>query len=277
MSRDIWSKKEIDYLIDNHQQKTCYEIGKVINRTTRSVQHKYNQLGLEKRKAKIGDIVKDWQIIDIFYIHNGQQNISYAKIKSTTNNKEKTVRLSYLTNNQIANSVIKREDNIQRNTTHNMSKTRVYTIWSGMIARCKHNFHYLNKQIKVCDEWHKFENFFEWAMLNGYSDILSIDRIDNSKNYEPNNCRWADKCKQIINRDNTTKLNITAFGETKHFIEWSKDSRCVVASSTLKNRILSGWKPEESITTPSQRMRKKNLKNWLQDNYPNILNEYNMS
>lgn len=61
----------------------------------------------------------------------------------------------------------------------------------------------------MCEEWDKsFEAFYNWAIQNGYSDDLSIDRIDPNGDYEPSNCRWADKVTQSFNRktgaDNTT-------------------------------------------------------------------------
>ena len=44
--------------------------------------------------------------------------------------------------------------------------------------------------ISVCDEWHKYPAFYEWAMANGYRNDLTIDRIDVDGNYEPANCQW---------------------------------------------------------------------------------------
>ena len=50
----------------------------------------------------------------------------------------------------------------------------------------------------VCDEWlHSFVKFKEWSISNGYEDGLQIDRIDNDGNYEPNNCRWVTREKNI--------------------------------------------------------------------------------
>jgi len=51
--------------------------------------------------------------------------------------------------------------------------------------------YYLNKGIKVCEEWRDFKNFEKWAKANGFDPTLVIDRIDGDGNYEPANCRWV--------------------------------------------------------------------------------------
>lgn len=89
--------------------------------------------------------------------------------------------------------------------THGLKGSRIYRIWCGLKARCnnpntKAYKYYGGRGIKHCDEWRKFEPFYEWAMNNGYSDELSIDRIDVNGNYEPSNCRWANSYIQSINR-----------------------------------------------------------------------------
>lgn len=94
--------------------------------------------------------------------------------------------------------------------------SRVYGIYNSMINRCYNPkndsyMYYGEKGITVCQEWlDSFQEFLKWSFKNGYGEKLSIDRIDNSKPYDPNNCRWIDLRKQSANRgmfkNNTTGI-----------------------------------------------------------------------
>jgi hypothetical protein len=92
------------------------------------------------------------------------------------------------------------------NTKHGMRKTRLYTIWQSMKGRTKYPStnsyeRYGGRGIKVCEEWEKdFTAFAQWALSNGYSDELTLDRIDPDGNYEPSNCRWATWSQQARNK-----------------------------------------------------------------------------
>ena len=80
--------------------------------------------------------------------------------------------------------------------THNEAGTRLYNIWSDMKRRCyskkrKDYPRYGGRGIIVCQEWkNSFIIFKNWALSSGYTDYLSIDRINNNGNYEPSNCQW---------------------------------------------------------------------------------------
>lgn len=91
------------------------------------------------------------------------------------------------------------------NFKHGMHGKRLHYIWGNMIQRCTNpkQITYKNygaRGITVCQEWKDFLTFKEWAMNNGYADNLSIDRINNDGNYEPNNCRWATAKEQANNK-----------------------------------------------------------------------------
>lgn len=136
-----------------------------------------------------------------------------------------------------------------------MSHTRLHNIWLGMRQRCeKPNcsgyWKYGAKGIKVCDEWQNFETFRDWAFANGYSESLTIDRIDSLGNYTPENCRWVTQKVQQNNRSNNVYL--TYNGVKKKLEDWAKEVG--MSRTVLYNRYRHGWDVERILT---QKKRKK--------------------
>lgn len=158
---------------------------------------------------------------------------------------------------------------------HNSKTNRLYRIWINMKQRCnypkdKRYKNYGGRGIKVCQEWESsFDSFREWALSNGYSDELSIDRIDVNGNYEPSNCRWATQKQQNYNRTNS--LYYTYENETHTLYEWSKiySINYQTLYERLNNRKLS-FREAISKGNDNHRMityngKTQNLKAWSRE------------
>ena len=130
-------------------------------------------------------------------------------------------------------------------------KKRLYHIWLGMRERCNNPNHgqyprYGGKGIKVCADWEEYASFREWALSNGYSDDLTLDRRDNNVGYSPENCRWATRKEQANNRSSNHLLSLN--GES-HNIEWWA-AKTGLPRTTIDKRIARGWDDYKILTTP---------------------------
>ena len=111
--------------------------------------------------------------------------------------------------------------------SHGMYKTRIYDIWRNMKQRCYSNsyvrfYRYGGRGITVCDEWlNNPKAFMSWAISNGYTDELQIDRIDNDRGYHPSNCRFVSPATNSRNSSQTK-------------LDWCKVSRMRLMYSTGK-------------------------------------------
>lgn len=153
----------------------------------------------------------------------------------------------------------------KKHTKHGKSRSRrdgdcskVYYTWCAMKRRCltdydRRSAHYQAMGITVCDEWiNSFESFLK-DMGEPEHKNLSLDRIDNSKGYYKENCRWATAVEQANNK--TTNIKLTVNGTTKNLCQWA----CItgLSSETIRKRISRGWSHYEAIMTDIGRKPKK--------------------
>lgn len=85
----------------------------------------------------------------------------------------------------------------------NGGESRTYCSWKMMIQRCTNRWHesykyYGGAGVKVCERWRSFALFL--ADMGERPPDMSLDRIDPFEDYEPSNCRWADKWTQASNK-----------------------------------------------------------------------------
>ena len=149
---------------------------------------------------------------------------------------------------------------MERMRKHQLSGHRLYRIWTDMKKRCtnpscKSFANYGGRGIKVCPQWeNNFQLFYTWSLLHGYSDNLSLDRIDVNGDYHPDNCRWVDKLTQTNNC--RTNHYLTFDGKTQSIAEWARELG--VSDSVIRQRLSKlGWSVEKTLTTPLLRYYKK--------------------
>lgn len=140
----------------------------------------------------------------------------------------------------------------QKNTKHGQSYNPIYQVWAGMVERCRNPncigyYNYGGRGIKVCDEWiNNSSAFIKWALENGYSPGLELDREDNNGDYSPKNCRFVTRLQN--SRNKRTSHFIEYKGQRKTISEW-----CEILSlgySIIFRRLQRGWTVELALGKP---------------------------
>lgn len=140
------------------------------------------------------------------------------------------------------------------------TKSTLYNIWYGMICRTRGygtRTEWKDNNIKVCDEWLIYNNFKEWTLSQNIDtsliggkgkDRLSLDRIDNTADYSPSNCRWVTT--EVQNRNKRNNHMVTIDGETLCLTDMCKKYN--IKRSTVTSRLKYGWDIVTAITTPTK-------------------------
>lgn len=149
----------------------------------------------------------------------------------------------------------RKEATSKRKTTHGhrvgalkTKPTKAYTTWAAMLRRCnnpnaKGYEDYGGRGIKVCEHWHKFENFL--ADMGEPEEDMTIEREKNEIGYGPGNCSWKPRAIQNLNKRNVAKLTLN--GRTMTAPEWAEVTG--IPKKTITARIRLGWSVEKALTT----------------------------
>lgn len=145
------------------------------------------------------------------------------------------------------------ESNKGINVKHGLSNTRLFNIWSSMKQRCYNPKavgykNYGARGIVVCDLWRDdFSSFRSWALSHGYSEGLTIDRINNDGGYSPDNCRWIPMKLQQNHRRNNHR--VVYCGETYTIAQLALKFN--ISAATLAWRIAHNWDQNDWGRTPA--------------------------
>ncbi len=157
--------------------------------------------------------------------------------------------------------------------THGLSNTRLNRIWRNIKGRTlnpknKQYNYYGGRGTTICDEWkNDFMSFYAWAISNGYSDELSIDRIDNDGGYSPENCRWATKTIQSRNT-RIQKNNTSGYRGVSYF---KRDGNYLTYINIKSKRIHLGYfqTAEDGAVAYNNYIIENNLEGFILNPLPN--------
>lgn len=130
-------------------------------------------------------------------------------------------------------------------------KDPTYNSWRLMRTRCKRHIDLIERGITVCERWNVFQNFVE--DMGQRPPEKTLDRVDNSKGYYKENCRWATTKEQQNNKRNVKVYTLN--GETLCQEDWGRKLGFKTGSQ-ISRRLKDGWPLELALTIgPRERIR----------------------
>lgn len=202
---------------------------------------------MQLRKDLTGKIFDRLKVL--CFSHKGNHGDFYWTCECECGN-EITVRGCTLGKSAKSCGCLRKEVTSKQFKTHGLSKSPEYKIWAGMKARCynpnvRSYSDYGDRGIKVCEHWkNSFENFLK-DMGKRPSKSHTIERINNDKDYSPENCKWINSSEQATNRRSNIKLTYNDL--TLTIAEWSR--KLGIKCGTLEYRYHRGWTTEEILST----------------------------
>lgn len=194
-----------------------------------------------RKSKKIGKVINGFLILD----SESRKTGTWFKVKCTKcgHIQYKSFNFVKITNVQCDKCNVLRK---KRNANGHYGEP-IYNRYIEIIRRTEQHEYYKNKNITMCEEWQNdFMKFYEWAINNGYRDDLTIDRIDNTKGYSPDNCRWATSKEQANNRTNNVvveyngkKLTLSQLAEKYNLPKY-----------IVYNRYKAKWDIEDIVNRP---------------------------
>ena len=187
-----------------------------------------------RKSDKIGKVFGDCKVLDSKRINRGTKYLLECQKCKTRFWKCKVHSLCHVCGNGALH-----------HNARGWNRDPLYFEYHSILRRLKGHKEY--KNVPICEEWENdFIKFRQWAIENGYKKGLTIDRIDNSKGYEPSNCRWATAKQQANNRRSNVILEYN--GEKRTMSEWADVTK--LPYSTISNRNRAGWGIEDILKTP---------------------------
>lgn len=194
-----------------------------------------------------GMIFGEWKILSFV---ERKSEINYWLCKCSCGNIKK-VAYGTLANGRSTSCGCKAvEKRVKKLKKHGMASTPTYKSWHAMIQRTEGkggHESYVDRKIGVCDEWLSFDGFF--ADMGIRPENKTLDRIDNTKGYCKENCRWATPLEQANNKD--TNVYLSVFGKKMTISEAARFYG--IGISCLRHRLRKGMNPETALTTSNLR------------------------
>lgn len=226
-----------------------------------------------KRQDFTGRIQGHWVVIGMEREDPLNPNCDFWTVRCTRCGNEKSLMTSEILKHRNPLCACRRHNYAKAQKLETgESKTRLYKIWVGMLSRCEDPDslgakYYYNKGIRVCDEWREnFHGFKRWSIENGYTDVLTIDRIDNDLGYSPDNCRWVTKDVQYNNKK---RIQIEMDGSLVNLVDICKEKNLSCTTVYQRFRKYSAKSEQiniEELFAPAKKRtrRDRNKGSWAE-------------